>query len=154
MPKEIDQVISFQCLYLHDQIGSRKQRIIYEKEGFPVYTVAFKGNHLEIEPENRFHPTPLRQLGQTLLPGFQYGQWMSRERPDLDSAGEDIKKRLSQSGDLMLTRLEFLRNADIVLGHKWINQREDLLEVYPWYLHLHHYVKIFRDKYQEERGRL
>lgn len=153
-PREVDQAVSFQCIVLDDEAQSKKERVIYEREGFPVYTIAFKGDHLKVEAENRFHPTPLRQLGPSLLPDFSYGQWMSRERPDLESAKEGIQLRLSESGDLMFTRLEYLRNADIVLGHKWINQREDLLSVYPWYLHLHHYVKIFRERYREERGRL
>ena len=155
-PKSVDQVVSFQCIFIDDKnkASNRKQSFVYDREGFPVYTLAFQGNQLVTEAENRFHPTPLRQLGPGLVPDFSYGQWMSKERPDLESAKDDIRSRLSAPGDMMLTRLEYLKNADIVLGHKWINKREDLLEVYPWYLHLHHYVKVFRERYQEKRGRL
>ena len=43
---------------------------------------------------------------------------------------------------------------DIFLGNNWILEREDLLGVYPYHVHLQNYVDSFRAEYHESRGRL
>jgi hypothetical protein len=35
-----------------------------------------------------------------------------------------------------------------------MNEREDLLDVYPWHVHLQNFVELFRARYRSERGRL
>ena len=47
-----------------------------------------------------------------------------------------------------------LENVDIFLGNNWVLEREDLLGVYPYHIHLKNYVESFRAEYQESRGRL
>ena len=47
-----------------------------------------------------------------------------------------------------------LKNADLFLGNDWLQSREDLLEVYPYYHHLYHFVQLFRQKYRLQRTHL
>ena len=56
--------------------------------------------------------------------------------------------------DFLLTRVQSLASLDIFLEPEWIAKREDLLEVYPYHLHLKNYVHLFRRHYLRERGRL
>jgi hypothetical protein len=59
-----------------------------------------------------------------------------------------------QGKDFLLTRVYGLANLDIYVGPGWIASRPDLLEVYPYELHLRNYVRVFRRQYRTERGRL
>jgi hypothetical protein len=44
--------------------------------------------------------------------------------------------------------------VDIFLEPDWLSRRTDLLEVYPYHLHLKNYVRLFRKQYLLARGRL
>jgi len=54
----------------------------------------------------------------------------------------------------LFTRLERLRDADPFLGVRWPLERADLVDVYPFYRHLHRFVDAFRRRYMAERGHL
>jgi hypothetical protein len=66
---------------------------------------------------------------------------------------EQTAALLSRPGYL-LTKLEFLRDADLFAGHQWLDRRADLLEVYPYHLHLARFIAAFRLRYTGDRGRL
>ena len=153
--KSPQSAISFQCLIVND----KSENVVVDKftidsQKFEAQTFYYPGSQSQTSVNDRFHAQPLMQLGQLMSPGFEYGSWMSYARPDLDSAGDTIRSRLEQKGPFMLTRLEHLRNADIILQHDWMRQRDDLLEIYPWYLHLHRFVDRFREHYLSQRRRL
>ena len=62
--------------------------------------------------------------------------------------------RSLESPDYLLSRLETLENVDIFLGNNWVLERKDLLDVYPYHVHLRNYVDSFRDTYRDKHGRL
>ena len=153
--KSPQSAISFQCLIVNDKSENMVvDKFTIDSQKFEAQTFYYQGNQSQSSVKDRFHAQPLMQLGQLMSPGFEYGSWMSYARPDLDSAGDTIRRRLEQKGPFMLTRLEHLRNADIILQHDWMRQRDDLLEIYPWYLHLHRFVDRFREHYLSQRRRL
>ena len=47
-----------------------------------------------------------------------------------------------------------VRSADLFLGNDWLARRPDLLEVYPYHLHLQNFIEIFRRQYRQHEGRL
>ncbi|MCB0309505.1 MAG: hypothetical protein KDD48_09050 [Bdellovibrionales bacterium] len=94
-----------------------------------------------------------RNLSNLLSDGFHYDKFLSKSGVTLDFDSTERMASLSES-DFRLTRLELLKNTDIFLGHEWIREREDLLEVYPFYLHLKHFVEVFRKEYKKKRSRL
>jgi hypothetical protein len=54
--------------------------------------------------------------------------------------------------DYLLARLDHLRDADPFLGVRWPLERPDLIEVYPFRRHLHHFVDGFRRLYRAQRA--
>jgi hypothetical protein len=54
----------------------------------------------------------------------------------------------------LLTRLELLHDAGPFAGVLWPLDDPDLVEVYPFHLHLHAFVDDFRRRYWAQRGRL
>jgi hypothetical protein len=88
-----------------------------------------------------------------LVPSFHYGSLLSNaSTSELLDAGVDPKFFTGKGG--FLSRLDYLADVDILLGQKWIEKRDDLLDVYPWHVHLSNYVQLFRSRYRSERGRL
>ena len=87
---------------------------------------------------------------------FHYSQLNSRS--DINQKGEmgdlAVDKKQLEEPTFLFSRLEMLQNVDIFLGNNWILEREDLLGVYPYHVHLQNYVDSFRAEYHESRGRL
>jgi hypothetical protein len=98
--------------------------------------------------DDRYH-----HVAAMLIPSFHYGHLLSgASTSELLESGVDPKFFTGQTG--FLSRLDYLSDVDIFLANPWIETREDLLEIYPYHLHLHNYVALFRARYRAERGRL
>ena len=54
--------------------------------------------------------------------------------------------------DYLLTRLDYLRDADPFLGARWPLERADLIDVYPFRRHMQRFVDGFRRRYRAQRG--
>jgi hypothetical protein len=94
-----------------------------------------------------------KYVASMLVPSFHYGNLLSEASSgDPLAAGVDAKFFTGQYG--YLSRLDYLKDVDIFLGHDWIEERPDLMEVYPYHVHLGNYVATFRSRYRAERGRL
>ncbi len=84
---------------------------------------------------------------------FHYGRFLSKASWSMDKE-VSVTEELMNPDDFKMTRLVYLEDVDVFLSSHWILGREDLLEVYPYYLHLAHFVNSFRDNYASSRGRL
>lgn len=91
-------------------------------------------------------------VASLLTRGFHYGALLSEAALE-QGAGEGLEPTFSAT-DYRLSRLFGLEAVDLYLKPGWISKRGDLLEVYPYQLHLKNYVKVFRGQYRRERGRL
>lgn len=91
-------------------------------------------------------------VAQLLARGFHYGKLLSEEGIERDDVGA-LKETLA-GGDFALSRLYGLESLDIFLDPAWLGTRADLLEVYPYQMHLRNFVRVFRRQYEQERGRL
>jgi hypothetical protein len=88
-----------------------------------------------------------------LARGFHFGGLLSEAAIDAQPAEEAAAQAFS-GRDFYFTRLHSLANLDVFLDHAWVAARTDLLDVYPYHLHLRNYVSTFRKQYRGERGRL
>jgi hypothetical protein len=88
-----------------------------------------------------------------MAPGFGYGRLTSNQAvgaaPEEAALAETFRQPV-----FWLTKLDLLRDADLFLGNDWLAERPDLLEVYPYHLHLQNFIEIFRRQYKQHEGRL
>lgn len=143
-------IISFQCLMVEPEAGDGVVERALELDGHDL--VARERRVPAIDPAPRGQIELARQLAELLAPKFGYGRLVSHESVTLDDSST-AAEALSGS-EYLLTRLALLRDVDVFLGHGWIDERPDLLEVYPYHLHLENFIAVFRDHYRRRRGRL
>jgi len=95
-----------------------------------------------------------RQLASLLAPGFYYGR-LTSEASSMQRDEEGIPfASLFKGRDFLLSKVEYLRGADLFLGEDQLGGRADLYEVYPYHLHTKTFVEVFRRQYTLRRGRL
>ena len=97
-----------------------------------------------------------KEFSKLMEKKFHYSKLTSRSDLDigLGTSGVASVQDSFEAPSYLFTRLEKLKNVDIFLGNQWILEREDLLEIYPYHVHLKNYVKSFRSEYSNSRGRL
>lgn len=159
------RVISFQC-FMKDKVEEEaiEAEVTVDQIKFQALTI---GHIPTIEQTHERIPVRyLKKLSKVLSPTFGYSELLSNQQTtnkvEAKSANEaedaeqndGLVEYFQTDEQLMLSKLELLTNADILLGHKWLHDRPDILAVYPWYLHLHHFVNMFRKDYSPKRGRL
>ncbi len=150
-----DRVVSFQCL-MADPGLAPSDRVDVVTHAVVVDGHAFEARELRVprfgaEPRSQIRLA--KQLARLIAPGFGYGQLASRQGVDAVEATPAAAQQLSEP-TYRLSRLQALRDADLFLGHEWIDARPDLLEVYPYHLHLANFIEVFREHYHRQRGRL
>ena len=72
----------------------------------------------------------------------------------LDQGSQEVPAAAFSGRAGYLAKLDFLASTDIFLGHDWVRTRADLLDVYPYHLHMKNFIEVFRRQYRLERGRL
>jgi hypothetical protein len=94
-----------------------------------------------------------KQLAALMAPGFGYGRLTSNQAvgaaPEEAALAEAFRQPV-----FWLTKLDQLRDADLFLGNDWLARRPELLEVYPYHVHLQTFIQIFRRQYKQHEGRL
>jgi hypothetical protein len=154
----IERLVSFQCLVFDpgsDEADVREYPVTIDSEVLRAREL----RRASLETDERGQIELFQQLAILLAPGFGYGRVASRETigDGAPSAGRSSNLPVSeqfQPSSYLLTQLELLRDTDLFLGHQWIYERRDLLEVYPYHLHLANFIEVFRQYYQHQRGRL
>lgn len=139
--------ISFQCYVVEPraETSTSSRTLILGGHSFIANEVRAPAEAVDTD---RYH-----QIASMLAPDFHYNSLLSDATPG-DPLGAGIDGRYFDGRDGFLSRLDYLNETDILLGHDWLQQREDLLDVYPYHVHLKNYVRLFRARYRAERGRL
>jgi hypothetical protein len=149
-----NEIVSFQC-FMKSTGPIQKDsvsRFTLDNTYFTIRTRYFPATKTGGESQISMY----NQLAKLLANSFHYSQLTSRSDVKIEGVTDeapDVEKFLEQP-DYLLARLDILKNVDIFLGNSWVLEREDLLKVYPYHVHLQNYVNKFREKYQERHGRL
>jgi len=149
-PPPADRIVSFQCLMFGDGDAPPSE-----------HAITLDGERLHVR-DTRMAPITgdgqsqvrlYKRLAALLAESFSYGRLTSNEsvgaRPD-----DTAMAAAFRDPSLLLTKLDLLRDADLFIGSAWLAERNDVLEVYPYHLHLENFIAIFRRQYALHRGRL
>ncbi len=144
------QFISFQC-YIEGAAASRSS-IQFQLDG---HAFVAEDEHVRASA-----PDPggisidrYQAIASLLAPGFHYGALLS-EGALLPSGDEAGREQTFAGGDFLMSHLYGLAGIDIFRDPTWIARHPDVLDVYPYYVHLKNYVRVFRQQYLRQRGRL
>jgi hypothetical protein len=149
-----NELVSFQCFMQESDSYNRnnESNVKLNNTEFLVRTRYFP----IIESKGESQVSMYREFAKVLEDRFYYSQLTSRSDINLESQNSDVSndKNHLEEPTYLFSRLEMLNNVDIFLGNDWILERDDLLGIYPYHVHLQNYVKSFRTEYQDSRGRL
>ena len=149
-----NEIVSFQC-FMRATVPNQKTRISkfqFSNTNFTVTTQYFSG--LEKNGENQI--SMYSEFSKALESRFHYSQLTSRSDVKIEGVSTEASdnEQFLEQPNYLFTRLDILKNVDIFLGNSWVLDRDDLLKVYPYHVHLKNYVDKFREKYRERHGRL
>lgn len=147
--KDPSHFVSINCFtYEGTKTALTNKTMTYRGYKIPVRWLRVSPAPEDLSPESQL----LRTTAHLLGPRFNYSHFRSRAS---FSADEKIKvePELFDTADFHFSRLGFLADVDVFVGRSWVETRSDLMDVYPYYLHLNHYVEAFRRSYREDRGR-
>lgn len=152
-PPPVGSVVSFQC-YVEGAAGPRTSAPV------TLDGARFTADEVRVAPSPpnaALYTDRYRSVAELLVSGFHYGALLSEAALEQAGAGAlapSFAKDAPGAGDWLLTRAFELESVDIYLDPGWLAERPDLLDVYPYELHLKNYVETFRRQYRRERGRL
>jgi hypothetical protein len=142
------EFMSVNCLTFGDRNQNANALVKFHDQAFSYRWLALQ---MEMPAPSSIRIT--KNTAHVLAPSFTYSGFQSK-------AGFNSNPLLDVKADSMagegfgLSRLGLLRDVDVFLGAPWLEQRADLMEIYPYYLHLAHFVESFRNSYRMERGRI
>jgi hypothetical protein len=147
-------LVSFQCFIQSERDDSyvAEHQFNFKSTPFTVRTRHFP----KLEGKGESQIAMYNELAKLLEDSFHYSQFSSRSDMDIQGTREQLGRNSKTLEDpkYLFSRLEMLRNVDIFLDNNWVFERDDLLGVYPYHVHLQNYVDSFRAAYRENRGRL
>jgi hypothetical protein len=146
------QFISFQCYVEGNE--NRRSSIQFSLGG---HDFAAEDVHVHLSP-----PEPggvfvdrYREVSALLAPGFHYSTLLSEAALVQAGAAHDAgRDETFAGGDFLMSHLYGLAGVDIFLEPARIARHPDVLDVYPYYVHLKNYIRVFRQQYLRHRGRL
>ena len=149
-----NELVSFQC-FMQASTPNQRNKISnfnLKDTDFTVTTRYFP----VVENYGESQISMYNELSKVLEDRFHYSQLTSRSDVEIEGVSSDAsdKEKYLEQPSYLFSRLDILKNVDIFLGNSWVLEREDLLGVYPYHVHLQNYVNTFRAKYQERHGRL
>lgn len=150
------RIVSFQCLMFDPAAepspppgGPIERTLELDGERLPVREVRTRPLADDDGSQIRLY----KQLAALMAPGFGYGRLTSNQAvgaaPEEAALAETFRQPV-----FWLTKLDELRDADLFLGNDWLTRRPELLEVYPYHVHLQNFIEIFRRQYKQHEGRL
>ena len=146
------QIASFQCLIFDpaaEPAAPLERSLVLDGERFAVREARGKPLVADGSGQIRLY----KQLAALMATGFGYGRLTSNQAVDA-APGEDALANAFRRTNFLLTKLDLLRDADLFIGNDWLAKRPDLLEVYPYHLHLQNFIEVFRRQYKQHAGRL
>ena len=149
-----NEIVSFQCFMQATTPGQQNQinKFSLKDTDFTVATRYFPIHENVGESQISMY----NEFSKVLENRFHYSQLTSRSDVKIEGVSSDASanEKYLEEPSYLFARLDILKNVDIFLGNSWVLEREDLLGVYPYHVHLKNYVNTFRAKYQERHGRL
>jgi hypothetical protein len=149
-----NELVSFQCFMQASTPGQQHKisNISLKNTEFTVMTRYFP----VIENYGESQIAMYNEFSKVLEDRFHYSPLTSRSDVEIEgvSSAAAAKEKYLEEPSYLFSRLDILKNVDIFLGNSWVLERDDLLGVYPYHVHLQNYVNTFREKYQERHGRL
>lgn len=149
-----NQLVSFQCFMQANSPNqpTKKNQFKFDDTDFTVRTRYFP----VVENFGESQIAMYNEFSKVLEDRFHYSQLTSRSDVEIESVSSDPadKEKYLEEPSYLFARLDILKNVDIFLGNSWVLERDDLLGIYPYHVHLRNYVNSFRAKYQERHGRL
>lgn len=149
-----NELVSFQCFMQENVPNQRSKKNTFKLDAtdFTVTTRYFP----VIEKYGESQIAMYNEFSKVLEERFHYSQLTSRSDVEIEGVSTDTsdKQQYLEEPSYLFARLDILKNVDIFLGNSWVLERDDLLGVYPYHVHLQNYVNTFRAKYQERHGRL
>ncbi|MDB4956716.1 MAG: hypothetical protein JWO36_4285 [Myxococcales bacterium] len=146
------RIVSFQCLMFDEAAQPSppvERTFVVGAEPFAVREARMK----PLLPDGGSQIRLYKQLAALMTPGFGYGRLTSNQA--IGAAPEETAMAEAfRQPTFLLTRLDLLRDADLFLGNDWLAKRPDLLDVYPYHLHLQNFIEVFRRQYKQHEGRL
>jgi len=150
LPVTADRIASVQCLMFGALDHAPVERTI-ELDGEQL--AVRDARMLPLAADGGSQIRLYKRLAELFADGFGYGRLTSNESFGAQAADATMVAAF-RAPSFQLTKLDLLRDADLFLGNEWLTDRPDLLEVYPYHLHLKNFVEIFRRQYKLHRGRL
>ena len=150
----LNRVISFQCLMREDEPGLTST--LARSHTAKLFNLKFSARDIRINNGKAATATQIdyyKWLAQALSAGFTYGGFHSHQGIGPIKEETSLEELLT-GRHYYLSRLDYLKSADLFVGNEWIQERPDLMELYPYYHHLSHFVEIFRKRYAFQKGRL
>jgi hypothetical protein len=149
-----NEIVSFQCFMQGTTPGQQNKisKFSFKDTDFTVATRYFPVQENYGESQISMY----NEFSKLLENRFHYSQLTSRSDVKIEGVSSDASdnEKYLEEPSYLFARLDILKNVDIFLGNNWVLEREDLLGVYPYHVHLKNYVNTFRAKYQERHGRL
>lgn len=149
-----NELVSFQCFMQTDE--KRKKNLTNNVKLDNTKFLVRTGYFPKIDNEGDSQISMYKEFSKVLENRFHYSKLKSRSDINVEQNLAESKDdaELLRAPSYLFTRLEKLKNVDIFLGNPWVLERDGLLDVYPYHVHLQNYVKSFRSEYSESRGRL
>ena len=137
--------LSFHCFMVTDDEPQFKDySFSLENRELVAYELKLKGQ--EIEKMQKVPVDWFKQVAKLLIKDFNYAGYLSKQAIRNRAQG-DLSSQFSSYEKFMFSKTEILADTDIMLENNWLHERGDLLKIYPWYLHLHHFIGVFRKRY-------
>jgi hypothetical protein len=146
------RIVSFQCLMFDPaaELAAPVERtLVLDGERLAAREVRMKPLVGDGASQIRLY----KQLAALMAPGFGYGRLTSNQAVGATPEEAALAEAFRQPA-FGLTKLDLLRDADLFLGNDWLAKRPDLLDVYPYHLHLQNFIEVFRRQYRQHEGRL
>jgi len=148
------EIVSFQCFMQQESAPDRTSNRTLNFDGvkYPVETRYFS----QAENKGEAQIAMYNEFSTLLDNRFHYSKLSSRSDINVELERKDSADEANflDNQSYLLARLEVLKNVDIFLGNSWVLERDDLLKLYPYHVHLQNYVTNFRQVYADDHGRL
>jgi len=149
-----NEIVSFQCFMRATGSHQKSKFSKFELDNTDFTATTRYFPTLENNGESQI--SMYNEFAKVLEDRFHYSQLTSRSDVKIEGVSSEIpdNEQFLEQPTYLFTRLDILKNVDIFLGNSWVLERDDLLKVYPYHVHLQNYINKFRAKYQERHGRL
>ncbi len=141
--------LSFHCFMQgSEKATAKKNNFKLMGETFPFNQVYIPEDNEQWIPKSWYFT-----VSELLAEGFKYGRFSSKENALRSVEQKDFLTQFSEA-EYLLSKLETLKSVDVMADSDWLLSQDELMEVYPYYLHLYNMIEIFRRQYRTRWGRL